>query len=396
VADTYDVAVVGGGLIGAAAALGLARQGRRVVVFEPAPPAAPTSRLGVDIRTVAVSPATRQLLEGLEVWRLLDPAPYRRMEVWEERGTRAMTFDAADVARDELGWIIENGPAALALWRALQLQDHLTVRSGPVSSACPGSDAVALDAGNDSAAARLVIAADGANSMVRRCLNVALDVRDVGHTAIATVVRTERPHRGVAYQRFLLDGPIALLPTREAQLTSVVWSQSPESAGRRVGEPDQTFCAELGRAVQHCLGGILAVDRRVAFPLQQQLAGSFNPHPRVLLIGDAARVLHPLAGLGANVGFEDVRDLLAVLAPLPAGGDAGSPGLWRAFDRRRLARARLMLGLMDALRRTYARGDPLSQWVRNAGVSWLDRAIPIKRQIMREAMGLGPVSGGAG
>jgi 2-polyprenylphenol 6-hydroxylase len=174
----------------------------------------------------------------------------------------------------------------------------------------------------------------------------------------------------------------------------VVWSQTPESAERRAALGDAAFCAELGRAVQGRLGNVEDVDRRILFPLWQQLAASFNPHPRVLLIGDAARVLHPLAGLGANVGFEDVRELLAVLENLPGAGDLGAPGLWRAYDRRRMMRARLMLRLMDTLRQVYARGDPFSQWLRNLGIGWLNQAGPIKRQIMKEAMGLGPVARG--
>lgn len=390
----YDAAVIGGGLIGAAAALGLARQQRRVLLVEPAAPAAQTSRLGVDLRTVAVSPATRDLLERLEVWRELDPAPYRHMEVWEERGTRAMEFDAVDVGRQELGWILENGPATAALWRALRLQDGLTWCAGRVTDVVPAAEAATVVTGDSAFAARLLIAADGAQSIVRQLLGVTIDSHDMGHVALATVVRTERSHDGGAYQRFLLDGPVALLPTREPRLSAVVWSQAPEQAKRRAALGDAAFCAELERAVQHRLGAVQDVDRRVLIPLRQHLAATFNPHPRVLLIGDAARLLHPLAGLGANVGFEDVREMLGVLEDLPGTADAGAPDLWRAFARRRMMRARLMLRLMDGLRRVYSRGDPLSQWLRNVGVSWLNQTGLLKRQIMMEAMGLGPVARG--
>lgn len=394
--EHYDVAVIGGGLIGAAAALGLARLSRRVLLLEPAQPALQPGRLGLDIRTVAVSPASRQLLESLGVWRDLVAAPYRRMEVWEERGTQAMVFAADDVARAELGWIVENGPATMALWAGLREQEQATICAGRVVGLEPGEARVEIQLEQGRASAQLVVAADGARSMIRQLLGVAVETVDVGHAALATSVRTARPHQGVAYQRFLLDGPIALLPTRDPVICSVVWSQSPQQAQRRSALPDAEFQAELGRAVQGCLGAIEEVDRRVVFPLQQLLAATFNPHPRVLLIGDAARVLHPLAGLGANVGFEDVRDLLGVLARLPGSADVGIEGLWRAFDRQRLIRARLMLGLMNALRQTYARGDPVSQWVRNLGVGWLNASTALKRQVMQEAMGLGPVGRGGG
>ncbi len=389
-----DVAVVGGGLIGAAAALGVARQGRRVVLLEPSQPALQRGVLGVDVRNVAVSPASQTLLQRLGVWSRVAGAAYRSMEVWEERGTRAMVFDAAEVNRAELGWIVENSVATVALWDALRRHEGVTIRPARVLGAKPGESGVDLELEDGGIRARLLLAADGARSPLRAELGVAVETFDTGHAALATVVRTRQPHDGVAYQRFLLEGPVALLPSREPRLCSVVWSQPPEQAARRRDIPEDEFCAELGRCLQHRLGAVEAVDQRLVFPLQQLLASTFNPHPRVLLVGDAARVLHPLAGLGANVGFEDVRDLLAVLDALPASADPGTPGLWRAFDRRRRARARLMLGVMSGLRRVYARGDPVSQLLRNTGVALLGRLAPVKRQVMMEAMGLGAVAQG--
>lgn len=392
----HDVAVVGGGLVGAVAALGLARQGRDVVLLEPVEPRPERGALGMDLRTVAVSPASRVLLEGLGVWGGFPAAPYRRMEVWEERGTRAITFDAAQVNRQELGWIVENGALVQALREALTQQSGISVRSARVAGVRPLPEQVRLSLDDGTVWARLVVAADGGASAVRRALGVAVRRFDTGHVALATVARTERAHDATAYQRFLLEGPVALLPGVEPRLCSVVWSQPPEQARRRQALDDAAFAAELGRAVQGRLGAVQAVDRRVAFPLRQQLAASFNPLPRVLLVGDAARVVHPLAGLGANLGLDDVREVLERCAELGAAADPGAEGLWRAFDRRRRLRSELMIGVMGALQRVYARGDPLSQWVRNLGVGWLDRATPLKRQIMMEAMGFGAIGGRTG
>lgn len=407
VETVHDVAVVGGGLIGAAAALGLAARGREVLLVEPHRPAVVRGNLGMDLRTLALSPASRALLDALGVWGRVEATPYRRMEVWEERGTRAMNFDAAMTGREELGWIVENCPLVEALWAAVDGHDAIRVHRGRLVEVAAGTDEVVLtlDAtagGNEGAVpapatpagparARLLIAADGAASPAREMLGVAVRTYEVGQMALATLVRTERPHDATAYQRFLLDGPVALLPGREERLSSVVWSQSPAEAERRRGLDDAGFAAELGRAVQHRLGAVEAVDRRLTFPLRQHIAERFNPHPRALLLGDAARVVHPLAGQGANLGLEDVRGVLEALDGLPAGADPGGPGLWRGFDRRRGARARLMVGLMGALRQVYATGDPLSQWLRNTGVGLLDGLTPLKRQIMMEAMGLGPV-----
>lgn len=400
--ELFDVGIAGGGVIGAAAALGLARQGWRVLLVEPSRPEIVRGILGTDLRTLAVSPASRMLLEDLGVWQAVPAAPYRGMEVWEERGTRAMCFDAGDVGREELGWIVENSPLVAALWDALEQRDNVTVHAGRVAGLQAAPRAVHLELAGapegpaETVATRLLVAADGAASAVRERLGVAVRRFDVGQEALATAVRTERPHQGVAYQRFLLDGPVALLPGIDARVSTVVWSQSVAAAGRRRLLDAAGFAAELERAVQHRLGAVEAVDRRLAFPLAQQLAESFNPHPRVLLVGDAGRVVHPLAGLGANLGFEDVAAMLGVLAAAAPAADPGAPGLWQAFDRRRTARARLMVSLLGALRRLYARGDPWSQWVRNLGVGVLDAALPLKRQIMVEAMGLGPVGRAAG
>ncbi|MEZ5558446.1 MAG: FAD-dependent oxidoreductase [Pseudomonadales bacterium] len=417
-----DVAVVGGGLIGATAALAASRLGFEVAVIDRAAPALAPGRFGMDIRNVAVSPASRAVLETAGVWQALEATAYRRMQVWEERGTAMMTFDAAEVQRAELGWILENGPAVAALWQCLQEAPRAAVRLGALEALETGPDAVTLtvaappvaDSGSAGSAsglapagaaadarregplrlrARLVIAADGARSRVRELLGVAVSRSALRDVALATLVRTERGHDGVAYQRFLRDGPLALLPSARPDISSVVWSQAPAVAARRAELDDAAFCAEIGRACEQCLGPVLEADRRLSFPLQQALVARFDPHPRVLLIGDAARVLHPLAGLGANVGFEDVRELLAVLGSVGPGADPGSAGLWRGFARRRRARARFMQDLMAGLRRAYALDNPLLQFIRNTGVDLLNRTAPIKRQIIVEAMGLGPLAG---
>ena len=389
----FEIAVVGGGLIGAVVALGAARLGRRVVLVEQAAPVTTLGRLGHDLRNVAVAPSTQQLLAELGVWDQVAPAPYRTMRIWDERGAATMVFDATEVGRQELGWILENGPTLESLWAVLAREENLTLRVGaPVTGLRAESGGVRLEFGTAHLDAGLVIAADGARSRLREALGTGVDVQETGHEALATVVRTAEAHGGVAHQCFLPDGPVALLPGLDPHLCSVVWSQSPAVAARRLALADAEFCRELTRATGRCLGEVAEVDRRLVFPLRQVLADDFHPAGRVLLIGDAAHVLHPLAGLGANLGFEDVHSVLQVLRRLPHAADPGSPDLWSAFARQRRTRARMMIGLMATLQRLYAGGDPWRQWLRNSGVRWLNRAPPIRRQMMMEAMGLGPLS----
>jgi ubiquinone biosynthesis UbiH/UbiF/VisC/COQ6 family hydroxylase len=390
----YDVIVAGGGLIGAAAALGLSQLGRRVLLVDRERPTAVVGGFGMDIRNVACSPGSRKLLERLGVWRDLDPSPYSKMLVWEEQGVAELEFEAAEVDRNELGWILENGPTVDALWEAFLASEdaNADVVLGQVMAIHEQADHIEVVVGEAAYQCALLVGVDGARSTVRELIGVEAEALDTGHHALATLVRTERGHNGIAYQRFLLEGPLALLPSRETDVSSVVWSQPPASARRRLDATEEAFCADLGVALEHRLGEIVAVDRRLAFPLKQHVVADFNPIERVLLIGDAARVLHPLAGLGANVGFEDVRDLLARVSPLPLGADLGSKGLWRAYARKRRIRARLMVGAMTGFKNLYAQGDPLGQWLRNSAIGWVNDARPVKRQLIREALGLGPLA----
>lgn len=387
-----DVLVAGGGLVGAATALGLAASGRTVTLVDRARPEVSVGRFGMDIRNIACAPASRAFLEAVGVWSSLVAAPYVRMRVWEERGTAELDFDAVDAHREELGWILENGPTVRTLWDRLASEEGVEVVIGTLDGIDLDADRARVVVDGRSLDSRLLIGVDGARSAVREALGVPVRTLATGQQALATIVRTAAGHEGVAYQRFLLDGPLALLPSREPRLSSVVWSQSPEAAVRRQSLDEASFCAELETAIEARLGRVEAADRRLTFPLAQHVVADFNPAPRALLIGDAARVLHPLAGLGANVGFEDARDVLAVFRSLPRGADPGTPGIWRAFARRRGVRARMMVAAMGAFRQGYAGSGPLETWVRNRAIGWLDHTPLVKQQIIREALGLGPLA----
>ncbi len=389
---TFEVVVAGGGLIGAVAALGLARSGRSVLLVDRNRPRPQTGAFGMDIRTIACSPGSRRLLEDTGVWSSLSPEPYRKMVVWEEQGTAELTFDAEEVGRSELGWILQNSPTVAAVWDALEVQENAHIELGEVTAVCPEPHRVVVEVEARRHEARLLLGVDGSRSAVRSQVGAEVTVHATGQNALATLVETELPHEGVAYQRFLLDGPLAFLPGAKDRVSSVVWSQPPELATQRADMPEKEFCESVEGALEGRLGRVVAVDRRVVFPLQQQLVADFNPLDRVLLIGDAARVLHPLAGLGANVGFEDVRDLLALVRGLPAGADLGAAGIWRGYARKRRARAWLMVSAMTGFRRAYGDADPLVQWLRNTAIGWLNGARPVKAQIIREALGLGPLA----
>jgi 2-octaprenylphenol hydroxylase len=390
-----DAVIVGGGLVGALTALLLGAQGRSVVVVERERPQRRAGALGLDIRTVAVSPASQQLLSQAGVWQQLGAAPYAQMRVCEERGTGHLDFAATSVARDELGWICENSDVVCALWSKLVAMDNVELRVGEeIQELSVAAEEVVVELAGGRVCGKLLVGADGSQSSVRTALGIAASANPTGHHALATVIRTERGHGAIAWQKFLLDGPLALLPSREAHLSSVVWSQPEAQAERRRQQDVAEFCAELELCMEQRLGRVEAVDHRMVFPISQMLVESFNPEPRVLLIGDAARAIHPLAGLGANVGFEDVKDLIATAAEIEPGADLGIGEGWRPFARRRRTRAQMMLATMTALRRVYAAPDPFTGLLRNTGVGWLNRSETVKRRLIGEALGLGPLASG--
>lgn len=388
----FDVLVVGGGLVGASVALGAAALGQRTAIIEQQRPQPRRGRLGMDLRTVALAPPSQAILADLDVWREVSAVPYRSMRVWEERGAAELEFDAEEAQREELGWILEASVLSAALWRQLDACSGLERLVGePVTGVSPVPGGMAVSTSSGTVSARLVIAADGGQSAIRGQLGVRVKAWETDQVATATVAQTAEPHNQTACQCFLLPGPLALLPGNGERLVSVVWSQPEEQAVRRQQLGDAEFRQELAQASGYCHGEVLDVDKRLSFPVSQAIAATPNPHQRVLLIGDAARVIHPLAGLGVNLGFEDVAGVLEGLRRAP-GKDPGAAGRWRTFARRRQARGRAMIGFLGGLRAFYGMPQPAAHWLRNQGVRFVNRSAPIKGQLIREALGFGPIA----
>lgn len=381
------VAVIGGGLVGATTALLLHGLGFPVTLIDRQRPQRHKGALGIDIRNVALSPASRDLLEQAGIWGQVPAAPYHHMCIWEQWGTGEVHFDAADAGVTELGWLVEMSPLVCAAWELLQASAGIELVEASISNVEPAADGVYLHfAERPERQFDFVIAADGAQSVVRQALNLGVQQQALDQVAIATVVRTAEVHQHTAWQRFLVEGPLAFLPTPDEQMCSVVWSQTQAKAEQRMQLDDAAFAAEIGHAIEHRLGDIVAVDQRFSFPLTQQRVKQCAPHPRVLLIGDAMRVVHPLAGQGVNLGFEDVHSVLQVAACQP---DLAAPDIWQRFARQRQTRSEIMIQIMSALQKIYTNPHPGMSLLRNLGVQSFNALDGVKRQVMREAMGLG-------
>lgn len=386
-----DVAVVGGGMVGAATALALARAGFTVALIDAREPAAWAATDEVDLRVVGLAPSSVALLDQLGVWpgiRDARASAYERMHVWDAENGAAIHFDAADEGRDVLGFIVENNLVQATLWQALDAAGVRRIVPAEVVAYAMREDRAQLDlADGQVVAARLVVAADGAESPLRAMVGIGTKGHDYAQRAVVAHVETTDPHQRTAWQRFLPSGPLAFLPLVDGR-SSIVWSLPEAEATRVLALDDDAFRDALGVASDFRLGPIRGVSRRAAFPLRLKLAERYEVG-RVVLLGDAAHAVHPLAGQGVNLGLRDVAELRDTLVEArDAGRDIAATHVLRRYARRRRSADGLDAWSFDALARIYAwQASPLVT-ARGLGVRLLDRIGPLKSRLARHAAGL--------
>lgn len=396
----HDVAIVGAGLAGACTAALLARTAgiaaERIVLVaadlreaysEPAGAGAPPQ-----LRVVAVSRASERILGAAGAWQRLPPArvcAYERMCVWEHGidAAGALRFDAADIGEPNLGYIIEN---AWLQWACLTgfRDSGGRLLAGALQGLAVDEDAVRLTlADGTSVTARLVIGADGAQSAVRRLLCIPAQRRSFGQLGVVANVNGSRGHQHTAWQRFLPRGPLALLPLFDGSC-SMVWSLEQSRAHTLLHTGVAEFNAELEAATEGVLGTLSLVGERHGFLLQRLTARDFIT-PRAALVGDAAHVIHPLAGQGANLGLLDADALCtAVAGALAVGEDPGALRALRPYEQQRRTHNRLMDAATRALHHGFALTGPAG-WLRRRALARVDHSLLLKRQFAREALGVG-------
>ena len=307
-----DVVVVGGGVVGAACALALAQAGLSVVLVEGREPPAWHAD-NPDLRVYAFAPDNAALFKALGVWEPIRQAravAYRRMRVWDAAGGEELAFDADHLGRAQLGWIIENGLLVDRLWAELPLSGVRIECPATVEQLEQHADGVRLRLSDGRRLeAGTLIAADGADSAVRGMAGIGVDRHDYGQRGVVAYVDSELPNEATAWQRFLLTGPLAVLPAG-SQRNSIVWTLPDDEASAMLALDEPAFNRALTNAFGGRLGALTLASKRVAFPLRRQLADRYL-EGRVLLIGDAAHAVHPLAGQGVNLGLRDVAALRA-------------------------------------------------------------------------------------
>ncbi|MCG6862306.1 MAG: UbiH/UbiF/VisC/COQ6 family ubiquinone biosynthesis hydroxylase [Chromatiaceae bacterium] len=388
-----DIVVVGGGMVGAAFACACLDKGWRIALVETREPQRSWPAGEVDLRVSALNRASQRILDRLGAWgriAQLGASPYREMHVWDSVGGGSIHFDSADLGESDLGHIVENRVAQLALWERLET-------SKAVRLLCPAAvedieltrDAVLLDLKDGRRIrASLLVGADGRDSRVRSRAGIPTRGWFYDQQAIVANVQVQAWHQETAWQRFLPTGPLAFLPLRDGRC-SIVWSATESRAEELLALEEAEFRSELEVAIDRRLGSIGEIGPRAAFGLRLQHAEDYVK-PRLALIGDAAHAVHPLAGQGVNLGFLDAAALAAALDEArDRRRDPG--GLWalRRYERARRGDNMLMLAAMDGFKRMFSNELAPLATLRSAGLSMVDRIAPVKHLFMRHALGLG-------
>jgi 2-octaprenyl-6-methoxyphenol hydroxylase len=385
--DEFDLVIAGGGMVGASLAVALGGLGVRAALIE-AVPFGSAAQPSFDERTTALSNGSRRILETLGVWPDVAPAatPIARIHVSDRGQFGFARIDAREQGLAALGYVVPNRALGAALWSRLQNGRELSVLSpAEITAVEPGERTVRLTArcqdSSISLSARLVIAADGAESFVRGAFGVSAEVRDYGQTALITTILPREFHQHVAYERFTSEGPMALLPLADGRMTLVL-TLSHAMAAAALEWSEEQFLAELQRRFGFRLGRFLKVGRRVAYPLSLTRSRRTSAG-RCIIVGNAAQGLHPVAGMGFNLGLRDV----ATLAELVALHRDDLEELSSAYDEWRSGDRNEIIGFTDGLVRLFS--NPLApvRGLRNLGLLAFDLLPPAKAALSSLSVG---------
>jgi 2-octaprenylphenol hydroxylase len=383
----FDVAIVGGGLVGLSLARALAGSGLALALVEPQPPGRIPGP-DWDNRIYAISPGSALFLARCGAWEGLPQERLTRVETMRIYGDDAdahLDFSAYDAGLRELAWIVENRRLQHTLWQAVHDQDIRFYQPANLASLELQSDRalLRLDDGTE-LAARLVVGADGAESAVRTQAGIGVSPSDYRQLGVVGNFSCEKPHGGTAFQWFLRDGVLALLPLPGNQV-SMVWSIDQDRGRDLLAMPAAELATAVESASRGALGELRLMAPAAAFPLKLQRVKDFAK-PRVALAGDAAHNVHPLAGQGVNLGFRDARELAAVLMDRGPQHDCGDFALLRRYERARREDVAAVQLTTDGLQKLFGSRTVLVSKARNLGLGLVDRQPLLKNFLVHHAV----------
>ncbi|MCG3865131.1 MULTISPECIES: 2-octaprenyl-3-methyl-6-methoxy-1,4-benzoquinol hydroxylase [unclassified Photobacterium] len=383
----YDVIVAGGGMVGAATALGLAKLGLDVAILEGFAPRPFANTQPMDLRVSAISPHSVALLDRLGAWNEvlnMRLCPFKRLETWESPECRTR-FNADDMGLEQLGYIVENRLLQLALWQQFDNIENLTLYCpSKMVSTTPIENGYIVELENtQQLQCRLLIGADGANSQVRQQAGIGITAWDYRQHCMLINIETALPQQDITWQQFTPAGPRSFLPLPGHQ-GSLVWYDSPERIRRLTHMTSEQLHTEISAVFPEELGEFSVIDHG-SFPLTRRHAQTYYK-PNVVLLGDAAHTINPLAGQGVNLGFKDVDILLQEIEA--AGEHWAESSVLDKYQRRRRPDNLVMQTGMDFFYVAFSNNIAPLKFIRNAGLRLADGAGGIKKQVLKYAMGL--------
>jgi len=395
--QTFDVVIIGGGLVGSALGRALENTQFSVAVIEALPPQVvdmgEVSIDNTDMRVSALNCASEHFLRSINAWQAMPEnrlSPYHTMRVWDGQGTGHIQFTAEEVAEPHLGHIVENRVLQHALLDGLLTQQNMRVfnpaKLESLEQTPTGEYLLQLDSG-DYIQSRLIVAADGARSWVRQWAEFDMREWDYHHHGLVCTVEIEHEHDRCAWQRFTEDGVLAFLPLADPHLCSIVWSCPEDKANALCEMSESEFNAALEMAFEGKLGKVKSSGSKVAIPLRQRHAKNYVKDG-IVLVGDAAHTIHPLAGQGVNLGFMDAYVLADELKQASQKGlSPAHPQVLGRYERRRMPENLSMMATMEGFKQLFAVKAPTLRWLRNWGMNKINKMGFVKNHLVQAAMG---------